>query len=57
MDTVIEVQTPMAELEEFTGSNKSTAVLQSKPLPDQRVLSIRHQRPSGRVAWAVSWSS
>ena len=54
VDTVVKVQQPMAMLEELPGQKKVQSFLtQTSALRSQRLLVIRHDRPSGRVAWAV----
>ena len=55
--TVVQVEKPMAMLEELPGSRRSEGpsafLRQESTLQSQRLLVIRHDRPSGRVAWAV----
>eukprot|EP00339_Tiarina_fusa_P025104 CAMPEP_0117025322 /NCGR_PEP_ID=MMETSP0472-20121206/18717_1 /TAXON_ID=693140 ORGANISM="Tiarina fusus, Strain LIS" /NCGR_SAMPLE_ID=MMETSP0472 /ASSEMBLY_ACC=CAM_ASM_000603 /LENGTH=164 /DNA_ID=CAMNT_0004732005 /DNA_START=504 /DNA_END=998 /DNA_ORIENTATION=- len=52
--TVVKVEQPLATLESIPGQTKTCALLsQSSSLRSQRMLIIRHDRPSGRVAWAT----
>ena len=54
--TVVRVEKPLATLENLPGtpSNSCAHLTQASALRSQRLLVIRHDRPSGRVAWAVS---